>query len=57
MGRVVGVVVIAGDEVAIVTGGFVGLNVPKQFISGFSFTARGLKANEQRVSQSLSPML
>lgn len=40
-----------------ILGGLVGEIVSKQFISGFSCDARGLKANEQRLSHSLDAIL
>ena len=63
VGRVVGVVLFACDGVEIVelidgiTGGLGDGAVSKQFISGFSFAARGLKANEQRFNHVLDAML
>jgi len=63
VGRVVGVVLFACDGVEIVEliddipGGLSEGTVSKQFISGFSFAARGLKANEQRFNHESDAML
>ena len=61
VGRVVVVFVCDGDEIEEVIDGIpVGLvddMVSKQFISGFSFAARGLKANEQRFNHESDAML
>lgn len=63
VGRVVGFVLFACDGVEIVEliegipGGLSDSVVLKQFISGFSFAARGLKANEQRLNHESDAML
>lgn len=63
VGRVVVVVLFVcdGDEIEELIDGIpVGLvddMVSKQFISGFSFAARGLKANEQRFNHESDAML
>ena len=61
--RVVGFALFACDGVEIVEviegtpGGLGDGAVSKQFISGFSFAARGLKANEQRFNHESDAML
>lgn len=63
VGRVVGFVLFAWDGVEIVElidgipGGLVDGAVSKQFISGFSFAARGRKANEQRFNHESDAIL
>ena len=63
VGRVVDFVLFACDGVVIVElidgipGGLGDGAVSKQFISGFSFAARGLKANEHRLSHESDAML
>ena len=63
VGRVVGAVLFVCDGVEIVElidgipGGLVDVVVSKQFISGFSFAARGLKANEQRFNHESDAIL
>lgn len=63
VGRVVGFVLFACGGVEVVElmdgipGGLGVGAVSKQFISGFSFAARGLKANEQRFNHESDAML
>lgn len=63
VGRVVGVVLFPCDGgetvelIAGIPGSLGGGAVSRQFISGFSCAARGLKANEQRFNHSSDAML